>query len=133
MERRGPQIVGDTRVKVGLHRALAVVAIAASTWAAGCHPSDRGQASGTEQTTTTPKLERYRLTGKVVSVDVNGRRAVIDHQAIPQFMAAMTMSYPVRDRRALERLVPGEKITADVVVTADSLWLEHIAIVGPKP
>lgn len=120
-------------MNAALRRALAVLTIAASSWAAGCHPSGRGQTSGTEQTTTTPKLERYRLTGRVLSVDVNGRRAVIDHQAIPGFMAAMTMSYPVRDRQTLERLVPGEKITADVVVTADSLWLEHIAILGPKP
>ncbi len=133
MERRGQQIVGGTRVKLALRRALVALAIAACTWAAGCHPSDRRQTSGTGETTTTPRVERYRLTGKVLSVDVNGRRAVIDHQAIPGFMAAMTMSYPVGDRRALERLAPGQKITADVVVTADSLWLEHIAILGTKP
>ncbi len=48
-------------------------------------------------------------------------------------MAAMTMAYPVRDARALQQLVPGQEITADVVVSADSLWLEHIVVRAKKP
>ncbi len=45
----------------------------------------------------------------------------------------MTMAYPVRDAGALPLLVPGRHITADVIVTADSLWLEHIVVLGTKP
>jgi Cu/Ag efflux protein CusF len=69
----------------------------------------------------------------VLSVDAQRHRAVIDHKAIPGLMAAMTMAYPVRDARALQQLVPGQQITADVVVTADSLWLEHIVVLAKKP
>ncbi len=100
---------------------------------AGCRPSDRTAAPRHTETTSSAGGQRYPLTGTVLSVDVKRHRAVIDHKAIPGLMAAMTMAYPVRDARALQHLVPGQQITADVVVSADSLWLEHIVVLAKKP
>ena len=52
-------------------------------------------------------VKRYHLVGKVVSVDTKGSSVVVDHQAIPGFMDAMTMAYPVRDVRILAAAHPG--------------------------
>jgi len=77
-----------------------------------------------------PKEEarRYHLKGKVVSVDTKNGYVEVDHEAIPGFMAAMTMPYPVRDVRQLNSLAAGDEITADVVVASDGARLENIAV-----
>jgi len=73
-------------------------------------------------------VKRYHLVGKVVAVDTKGSSVVVDHQAIPGFMDAMTMAYPVRDVRILQPLNVGDEITADVVVASDGAYLENIVV-----
>jgi protein SCO1/2 len=62
---------------------------------------------------------------------------MIDGDDIPGFMAAMTMPYPVKDSSLLDKLKPGDQITADVVVHGDDSWLENVVVTGhstpPKP
>jgi protein SCO1/2 len=71
---------------------------------------------------------RYHLKGKVVSVNQDSGAVVVDAEAMPGFMDAMAMPYPVRDRNDLTKLGPGDEITADVVVTNDGDHLENIVI-----
>ena len=71
----------------------------------------------------------YQLKGMVISVDVGHEQIIVDHEAIPGFMEAMTMSYGVKDDAALKKLKPGDRITARVVVTSDDVWLDNIVIV----
>lgn len=120
------------RRTVALGWAALALAIAGATGEASCHPPDRTAARHTETASSTAG-QRYPLTGTVLSVDVQRHRTVIDHKAIPGLMAAMTMADPVRDVGTLQRLVPGQHITAAVIVTADSLWLEHIVVLARKP
>ncbi len=78
--------------------------------------------------------KRYPLKGKVVSVMKEDQRVVVDHEAIPGFMGAMTMPYLVKDSKDLNRMKPGDAIQADVVVSDDGVWLENIVIVkGSTP
>jgi protein SCO1 len=72
--------------------------------------------------------KRYHLVGKVVAVDTKGSSVIVDHQAIPGFMDAMTMAYPVRDVRVLQPLNVGDEITADVVVASDGAYLDNIVV-----
>jgi protein SCO1/2 len=72
---------------------------------------------------------RYSLRGRVVSVEKANKQVVVDHEAIPGFMMAMTMGYPVKDPRLLESLLPGDQITADVVMNTNEYWLENIVVV----
>ena len=72
--------------------------------------------------------KRYHLVGKVVALDQRGSSVVVDHQAIPGFMDAMTMAYPVRDARVLAPLGVGDQITADVVVAPDGAYLDNIVV-----
>jgi protein SCO1 len=73
-------------------------------------------------------VKRYHLIGKVVAIDARGSSVVVDHQAIPGFMDAMTMAYPVRDVRILKPLEVGDEITADVVVASDGAYLDNIVV-----
>ena len=73
--------------------------------------------------------KRYTLNGRVVSLDAAAKTLTVDQEAIPGFMGAMTMPYPVRDSQLLEHLSKGQAITATVVRTGDEYWLENV---GPR-
>lgn len=70
--------------------------------------------------------KRYRLDGKVVSVDKGENKAVINAKDIPGYMPAMAMPYSVPDKQELSKLKPGEHITGDVVVVDGKPHLENI-------
>jgi protein SCO1/2 len=83
-----------------------------------------------EQSTASPSAKRYRLKGKVVSVDKRANMVNVDGEEIPGFMSAMTMPYSVKPASELDKLAPGETITADIVVEDDNSWLENIKPAG---
>ena len=73
--------------------------------------------------------KRYALKGKVVSVDKQAGSANISNEAIPDFMDAMIMPYPIQPAAALDQLQPGDSITADVVVAEPGkYWLENVKV-----
>lgn len=76
--------------------------------------------------------QRHDLRGKVVSIDKAGKSLVVDHEAIPDFMGAMTMPYPVKDETLLDNLSPGDQVNAQIVVDDTGMWLENI-VVAPTP
>ncbi len=91
----------------------------------------------------TPAAKRYPFTGRVVSVDTQAQSAIIDGDAIPGFMEAMPMPYKVKPAATLNHLIPGDSISAEVVVQHDSdsegppdYWLENVrttAHIDPVP
>ena len=72
-------------------------------------------------------VQRFALKGRVVSTDTRAKTITINHEAIPGFMGAMTMAYPVRDSRLLDHVSPGQPITATVIRQRGEYWLENIA------
>ena len=74
---------------------------------------------------------RYEITGKVVSVDAENGTVTLDHKAIGDFMAAMTMPFPLKDTWAFEHLKPGDGVNAILVVSGDEHWLEQAVISQP--
>jgi protein SCO1/2 len=97
------------------------------------------RASGNEQ--------RYDLKGVVVSVDKRGSTVTIAHEAITNYMDAMTMPFKLKDEWAFDKMTPGNRVQATLVVDGLRSWLENIVImqvavdesstaassVGPKP
>src|ERR1700730_13891376 len=79
--------------------------------------------------TNQSQVRRYHLKGTVVQVDKAQQHLVVNHEEIPGFMGAMTMPYPVGDAQTLEKLSPGDQITADVVVTPSEIHLENVIVV----
>ena len=101
--------------------------ISLSVWLAGCSPPQPEQQPGPH---------RYSLHGRVVSVEKEKQQVVVDHEAIPGFMMAMSMPYAVKDPKLLDSLSPEDRITADVVVNGTDVWLENIVVVkkaAPPP
>ncbi len=74
--------------------------------------------------------QTYSGRGVVQAIAPDGRHATIQHEAIPGYMAAMTMDFSVRDTNAIAGLAPGDKITFTLVVTADDDWIENIRRIG---
>jgi protein SCO1/2 len=93
----------------------------------GCNKSSNQPTVQVPAQVTTP-AKRYHLRGKVVSIDKKANMANIDGEDIPGFMGAMTMPYQVKPVSELDKLAPGDAITADVVVQDDNSWLENVAV-----
>ena len=84
---------------------------------------------GSCQTPPSPQ-KRYEVKGKVVAVSKDDGTVTLTHEAIPGFMVAMTMAYPLKDQWAFGVLKPGQSVQATLVVTADHAWLEGIVVTG---
>ena len=48
--------------------------------------------------------------GIVRAVDVQKREVTVEHEAVPDFMDAMTMGYPTEPASLLAGLKPGDKV-----------------------
>ena len=59
----------------------------------------------------------YPVRGTVVSTDAARGEVLLDHEAIPGFMEAMTMSYQLRDPSIVSELHAGDRITATLLVS----------------
>jgi protein SCO1 len=66
-------------------------------------------------------IKTFPIRGKVVSVDAAKGSVTLDHEAIPGFMDAMTMPYPLKDKSLTSELHAGDHIVATLLVrkTAD--------------
>ena len=79
-------------------------------------------------------VERYELKGKVVAVDAAKKRVTIAHDAIPDYMDAMTMPFAIRDEEMLGALSPGDTVTGVLIVENNVSWISVQSIVkSPEP
>ncbi|HNQ74335.1 MAG TPA: SCO family protein [Verrucomicrobiota bacterium] len=90
----------------------------------GCERSDktRAPASPTEQV--------FDVRGVVRSVPEGGHTLVVRHEAIPDYMPAMTMELNVRHTNELTGLHRDDEITFQLVATADTHWIQNIKRTG---
>jgi protein SCO1/2 len=117
---------------------LTAITLACMGLLSACGPSRNAKQGDAKVRTQAedPSVKRYPLTGRVVSVDKAGQAINIDGDAIPGFMAAMTMPYQVKDTSILDKVSPGDLIKAEIVVGNDSAYLENVVASkapAPKP
>jgi protein SCO1/2 len=93
---------------------------------------DKKTAQNTSQSSAQSSVKHYKLKGKVVSVDKQSKMVNVDSETIPGFMDAMTMPYKVKPESELDKLHPGDVITADLIVQdeAAGAWIENIVVTG---
>jgi protein SCO1 len=72
--------------------------------------------------------KRYVILGEVISAAPEKKLITVKHGDIPGLMPAMTMTYQVADPHQIETLQPGDKISADLVVSEDVGRLEKIEL-----
>lgn len=93
--------------------------------------------NSTQPTVTVPpqvsSAKHYHLKGKIVSIDQQGKMLNVDSESIPDFMSAMTMPYKVKPESEMDKLHPGDAITADLLVQDEGAWLENITVTGHSP
>ncbi|MFN0110959.1 MAG: copper-binding protein [Blastocatellia bacterium] len=58
---------------------------------------------------------RYKLKGKIVSVEPELKQVTIEHEEIKGYMEAMTMPFPLKDEKLLGKAKKGDLIQATVV------------------
>jgi protein SCO1/2 len=78
-------------------------------------------------------LVTFPLRGVVVAVDTAHLRVTVAHEAIPNYMDAMTMAFKVHERELLHHVARGDSIQATLAVSRTESWLESISVIGKGP
>ena len=76
--------------------------------------------------------QRFDLRGKVVVVNKNEGTVTLAHEAIPGYMAAMTMDYPVKPDSELAKLHAGDHIEGTVVVEGAKYYVTDVKVVSKQ-
>ena len=68
----------------------------------------------------------YQLSGKIVALNAKDQTATVDAAAIPNFMEAMSMEYPIKSKAEFNSLHVGDKISATVDARDDGYDLSDV-------
>jgi protein SCO1/2 len=75
-------------------------------------------------------VRMFPAKGVVKELNPDNKTVVISHEAISNYMAAMTMPFKVKDPKELAGLHRGDEISFRLQVTETESWVEHIAKIG---
>mgnify|MGYP003870291731 CR=1 FL=1 len=113
---------------------MAATLTACRTGQSAC-PHCAGAATKTGSTNTTQsstagtgQTQVYEVRGIVREIRSEGRVAVIKHEEIPGYMAAMTMPFDVKDPRELAGVAPGDAVQFRLTVTDTDGWIDQIRV-----
>ena len=104
------------------HRFLLLVAALSSAFSI-CNP-----ARAHESALATNPVHYVR--GVIREIAPDRTEAVIRHEAIPDYMPAMTMEFNVHDTNELSGLRPGDAITFRLTTTDDAHWIDLVRKTG---
>ena len=68
----------------------------------------------------------FEVRGVVKRINAERRKAVIAHEAIPNYMDAMTMEFDVPDAADLTAMQPGGALTFRLSVSDTRSWIDHV-------
>ena len=77
-----------------------------------------------------PPPRQYELTGQILAVKPESLEVLVKHDDIKGFMPAMTMPYKVESTALLDGRMPGDLITATLVVAETTGYLSAITKTG---
>lgn len=94
---------------------------------AGCKKlmNANGLKPSSNSANTSAKVNHYSLNGMVLGKSAQTDQVIIEQAAIPDYMPATDATYTLKDAATFEKLQPGDRISADVVVPAD-LSYKHL-------
>lgn len=111
------------------HIFVALLGTAAAAATAGCHGAHKpGVLSAMAP-------QQFAVRGVVVSTDPATGDVMLDHEAIPGLMDAMTMSYRLQDASIISELHRGDRITGTLtalrgVKGPEALQLGHVVVIA---
>jgi protein SCO1/2 len=77
--------------------------------------------------------KRFSVRGVVQEVYPDGKTAKIKHEAIPNYMPAMTMDFEAKNTNELRGLAKGDAISFQMVVTEKDGWIEKVQKLNSAP
>ncbi len=108
---------GVCELRIGLRLLLFVVALSA----VGCRSGQVSPAG--------PKSSlEYPIRGVVEKVEAASGGVLLKHEAIPEFMPAMTMEYPLENPSELSELHAGDRITATLLADPGPNGPHHLRL-----
>ena len=76
------------------------------------------------------KAQTFVARGVIQAVNQADRQIIIRHEAISNYMAAMTMPFRVKDARELAGLQRGDEISFRLHVAKTESWVDHLVKIG---
>ncbi|MDA1273959.1 MAG: SCO family protein [Verrucomicrobia bacterium] len=89
-----------------------------------CGQQSAGTKSGSETLEETIRV--FTVNGIVKETEHADNALIVEHEAIPDFMPAMTMPFKVKNPVELEGLQPGNAITFRLSVAENRSWIDQI-------
>lgn len=77
-----------------------------------------------------PEITTYQARGVLQKIDAPARRAVIAHEEIPGYMAAMTMEFDLGENAAFGELARGDVVAFQLSVGPAHGWIDRLTKVG---
>ena len=101
----------------------ALAALALPMFSPGCS----GPNTPTQPATTAERV--FAVDGVIKEIKPDGLTAVIHHEAIPGYMAAMTMPFRVKHAAELKGVGAGDTVRFRFHVTGDESWMDQVKVV----
>ncbi len=98
--------------------------------AAACRPQAKD--SGAQANGTVTNLRQFVAQGIVRELKPADQTVVIEHQAISNYMAAMTMPFKVKQPKELAELQRGDEISFRLLVSSEESWIDRIKRIGER-
>lgn len=125
-----PLLVATMRLCRRRVMAALVLVVLAGAGGASCRRSpDKAPSRAAAPATN---LQLFAVKGVVREVKPDGRTLVVRHEEIPNYMAAMTMTFRVKDTNELSRIQRGDEITFRLSVTEEESWMDHVRKTGRR-
>jgi protein SCO1/2 len=119
----------------GSHGIAVLAAFAGAAWVfTACNKEAAPPAAESTSTPAPPTQQtNYSAVGVIKELEPDGKTVVVRHEAISNYMAAMTMPFEVHDTNLLRGLHPGDTIDFQLVVTPKEGWIEKIHLRDVAP
>src|SRR5215207_3841201 len=75
----------------------------------------------------------FQVKGVIEEIKPDGKSAVIKHEEIPNYMAAMTMEFETKNTNELKGLKPGDSISFRMIITDDDGWIDQVKKLNVPP
>ena len=110
-----------------------ILALSALLTTAGCpHPKDPQPKTKTP-TPTAKSLRTFQVRGIVQEIPQTGTQLRIAHEAIPNYMPAMTMPFSVKDRTELANIQVGDAVSFALHTAETESWIDQIQTIPNNP
>jgi protein SCO1/2 len=110
---------------------LSVLAMSAfGLLVSGCSESTTATKELRQKTNTVDNTKRYEARGVIQELKPADHEVVIKHEAITNYMSAMTMPFDVKTTNELAGLSTNDQVTFTLVVSEKEGWVENIKKIG---